>query len=156
MTNILSRVEVFDGLTKDELKIISKHCQKMHFDKGDILVKAGQKSSALYIIIEGQLKVFLPKQIEGTKEHRVSEVNLNVLNEGDCFGEYSLIENMPTSASVVGVRPGKVLKIEDDAFDRLMDDDHIAKTVYKNLLRILIRRLRKKDKEFDLLLVVDE
>ena len=63
---------------------------------------------------------------------------------------------MPALASVIGVQPGKVLKIKEDEFDRIMGNDHIGKTVYQNLLRILIRRLRKKDKEFDLVLVVGE
>ena len=153
MADALSRVEVFEGLTQDDLKIISKHCQRISFEKRDTLLEIGQRPSAFYVLLKGQLRVFLPKQIEGKKEHRVSEINLNILNKGDCFGEYSLIEKMPASASVVGVQPGEVLKITDSEFDRIMANDRVAKTVYYNLLHVLIKRLRKKEQELDMVLV---
>jgi CRP-like cAMP-binding protein len=153
MADALSHVEVFEGLTQDDLKIISKHCKKMSFEAGEILVEIGLRPSAFYILITGQLRVFLPKQIKGKKEHRVSEINLNILNKGDCFGEYSLIEKRPASASVAGVEPGEVIKITEDGFDRIMADDRVAKTVYYNLIHVLIKRLRKKEQELDMVLV---
>ena len=87
ITDILSHVEVFDGLAKADLKIISKCCQRISFKKGETLIEIGQTPSAFYILIKGQLRVLLPERLEGRKEHRASEVSLNTLNEGDCFGE---------------------------------------------------------------------
>ena len=153
MADALSHVEVFRGLSQDDLKMISKHCKKVSFEKGDTLIETGQRPSAFYILLKGQLRVFLPKQIKGKKERRVSEINLNILNKGDCFGEYSLIEKMSASASIVGVQPGEVLKITDNGFDRIMANDRVAKTVYYNLLHVLIKRLRKKEQELDMVLV---
>jgi len=154
ITDILSHVEVFDGLAKADLKIISKCCQRISFKKGETLIEIGQAPSVFYILIKGQLRVLLPKRLEGRKEHRASEVNLNTLNEGDCFGEYSLVEKTPASASVIGVQSGEVLKIPEDGFHQIMANDRIGKTVYCNLLHILIKRLRKKETELDLVLVV--
>ena len=153
MADALSHVEVFRGLSQDDLKMISKHCKKVSFEEGDTLIETGQRPSAFYILLKGQLRVFLPKQIKGKKERRVSEINLNILNKGDCFGEYSLIEKMPASASVVGVQPGEVIKLTDNGFDRIMANDRVAKTVYYNLLHVLIKRLRKKEQELDMVLV---
>jgi len=152
--DILSNVEVLDGLAKADLKIISKCCQRIRFKKGETLIEMGQTPSAFYILIKGQLRVLLPERLEGRKEHRASEVNLNTLNEGDCFGEYSLIEKTPASASVIGVQSGEVLKIPENSFHQIMANDHIGKKVYCNLLHILIKRLRKKEDELDLVLVV--
>jgi len=154
ITDILSHVEVFDGLAKADLKIISKCCQRISFKKGETLIEIGQTPSAFYILIKGQLRVLLPERLEGRKEHRASAVNLNTLNEGDCFGEYSLIEKIPASASVIGVQSGEVLKIPENGFHQIMANDRIGKTVYCNLLHILIKRLRKKEEELDLVLVV--
>ncbi len=154
ITDILSYVEVFDGVAKADLKIISKCCQRISFKKGETLIEIGQTPSAFYILIKGQLRVLLPERLEGRKEHRASEVNLNTLNEGDCFGEYSLIEKTPASASVIGVESGQVLKIPENEFHQIMANDRIGKTVYCNLLHILIKRLRKKEEELDLVLVV--
>ena len=155
ITGILSNVKVFDGLSQADLKTISKYCQKVGFEKGETLIEIGRKPSALYILIKGQLRVLLPERIEGRKEHRASVVHLNTLNEGDCFGEYSLIEETTASASVIGVHSGEVLKIPKNEFDQIMANDRIGKKVYCNLLHVLIVRLRKKEKELDLVLVAD-
>lgn len=153
-TDILSHVSVFDGLIKADLKTISKYCHRIGFKRGETLIEIGQTSSAFYVLIKGQLKVVLPERLEGSKEHRVSEVKLNTLNEGDCFGEYSLLEKAPASASVIGVQAGEVLKIPESGFHQIIANDRIGKTVYCNLLHVLINRLRKKEEELDLVLVV--
>ncbi len=118
------------------------------------MIEIGQRPSALYILIKGQLRILLPEQLEGRKEHRASEIKLNTLNEGDCFGEYSLIEKTTASASVIGVQSGEVLKIPENEFHQIMANDLIGKKIYYNLLHILIKRLRKKEEELDLVLVV--
>lgn len=150
---ILSKTKVFQGMTKDELKIVSKHCEKVGFAKGDVLIKTDQEPPGFFILFEGELKVRLPKQVSGRREQRVSAVNLNVLREGDCFGEYSLIEKTRTSASVVAVAPGEALKIPKPGFDRILADDRMARIIYQNILGILIKRLRKKESELDLILL---
>jgi CRP-like cAMP-binding protein len=100
IADILSNVKVFAGLERADLKTIAHYCQRISFEKGEALKEVGQKSSALYILIKGQVRVILPEHLEGKKEHRASTVNLNTLNEGDCFGEYSLLEKTTASASV--------------------------------------------------------
>lgn len=154
ITRILSESEVFRGLTDDDLKIVSKRCQKVTFQQKDLLIQEGHRASAFYIVIKGQLKVVLPQQIEGRREHRVSDVKLNVLKEGDSFGEYSIIGNMPASASVIATQAGELIKMAESDFNEiLMANDRLAKTVYYNILRALIRRLRKREKEYDFILV---
>lgn len=153
MVEILLHVEVFAGLTRDDLKVISKECERVHFTEGETMIEMGKPSPAFYVLTKGLVKVILPERIEGVKERRASEVILNTLKEGDCFGEYSLIEKRPGSASVIGLQAGEVLKLEKSRFEDLMMNDRIGKTVYRNLLRILIRRLRKKEEELDLVLI---
>jgi len=153
MVEILSQVEVFTGLARDDLKVISKECQRVRFTEGETMIEMGKPSAAFYVLTKGRVKVILPERIEGGKDRRVSEIILNTLNEGDCFGEYSLIEKRPSSASVIGLQHGEVLKLEKSGFEDLMMNDRIGKTVYRNLLRILIRRLRKKEEELDLVLI---
>jgi CRP/FNR family transcriptional regulator/CRP/FNR family cyclic AMP-dependent transcriptional regulator len=155
IVRILLESEVFRGLTGDDLKIVSKHCQKVTLKEKDTLIQEGHPAGAFYIVVKGQLKVVLPQEIEGRREHRVSDVKLNVLKEGDCFGEYSIIDKMPASASVIATQAGELIKIAESDFNNiLMTNDRVAKAVYYNILRMLIRRLRKREKEYDLILVV--
>ena len=151
----LSRSEVFNGLEDDELELLCDCSQKAAFKESDTLVREGEVVPSFCVIIKGQLRVFLPQHIEGRREERVSPVKLNILGEGDCFGEYSIIGEMPASASIVATQPGELIRIPRGDLNRvLMENDHIASVVYHNMLRILIGRLRKREKEYDLILVV--
>jgi len=153
--DILSAVEVFNGLTRDDLKILAKKCQKVTFKKNDMLMEEGQVGTAFYILTQGQLKVFLPEEIKGRSEDRISDVKLNYLKAGDSFGDYSLIANMPASASIIASQSGEMIRIPANDFkDFLKLNDRIAKTIYHNLLCALIKRLRKREGEYDAVLIV--
>ncbi len=152
LTRILSNAEVFTGLTGDDLWQISDLCKTLSFNTGDIIIKEGQAGSAFYIVVSGELEVVLPKKMLERNLTRVSKVELNVLKKGHCFGEYSLIDKGSASASVIAMNSGELIKItENDFNEKLMADHRIAKTFYRNLLRMLIRRLRKREKEYDLI-----
>ena len=120
ITRILSKTEVFQGLTQTDLEILAQHCEKRTFHKGDTLVKERHPASGFYIIVKGQVEVVLPQQIEGKREQRVSEVKLNILKEGDCFGEYAIVGKMPASASIVALESGDVLRIAKDDFAQVL------------------------------------
>ncbi len=153
IADVLTNVKAFEGLEMADLKTIAHFCEKRGFREGEVLIEEGTKSAGLHILLSGQVKVVLPEKLQGRKEHRPSQVKLNVLNQGDCFGEYSLIEKTRASASVIGLLPGELIKIPEGAFQQIMADDRIGKRVYHNLLHILIKRLRKKEEELDLVLV---
>ncbi len=150
---ILEKTKVFKGMTREELKTISKHCEKIGFEKGDVLIGIDQEPPGFFILINGRLKVVLPRRIAGRKEKRASMINLNVLNKGDCFGEYSLIEKTRTSASVIAVEAGDVLKVPRKGFDQILANDRMARIIYQNILHVLIKRLREKESELDLVLL---
>ena len=155
IVDVLTGLPVFRGLTREDLTRFAKKSQKVFFQERDILIQEGTAKSEIYILIKGKLKVFLPKALEGRKEHRISKVLLNVLKEGDCFGEYSLIDYKPASASVMAVEPSELIKMQGADFHEILDkNDRIARTVYENMLRILIQRLRRKDRELDLITVI--
>ncbi len=148
--HILSNFEIFKGLTSDELNKFSTYCQKVRFKETDTLIKEGQTNSTLYIIIKGQVEVFLPEQNRDKEYKRPTKVKLAILNEGAFFGEYSLIDSESASASVIATQPGELIKItKSDLNNVLENNDRIAKTIYFNILQILIKRLRNINKEYD-------
>ena len=156
----LANVAVFQGLTPDEVKLFHEASQRVTFSKAEAVIEKGQVGSALYIILKGQfevdlpLGVYVPQQAGGQVERRTSKVQLNTLQEGDCFGEYSLIDQQPASASVIATQPGELIQVTKSAFDAILQaNDRVAKTVYYNILRILIERLRKLNTEYNLYLL---
>ena len=155
-----ANVAVFKGLTPDEVKLFYDTSQRVTFNKADTVIEKGQTGSALYIILKGQfevdlpLGVYVPQQVGGQVERRTSKVQLNTLKEGDCFGEYSLIDQQPASASVIATQPGELIQVTKAAFDAILQaNDRVAKIVYYNILHILIERLRKLNTDFNLFLL---
>jgi CRP-like cAMP-binding protein len=155
----LANVAVFQGLTRDEVKIFYDSSQRVTFSKAEAVIEKGQVGSALYIILKGQFEVDLPlgvyvSQQAGGQVERTTKVQLNTLKEGDCFGEYSLIDQQPASASVIATQPGELIQVTKAAFDAILQaNDRVAKTVYYNILRILIERLRKLNTDYNLFLL---
>ena len=75
---------------------------------------------------------------------------LGRLTQGDCFGEYSVIDNSPTSASVVTLEECDLFIIPRINFERIINSDNrLGKIIYKNMLQVLIKRARNYDKELD-------
>ena len=124
------------------------------FDAGDIatvpggtvLVNEGDPPERLYIVLSGEVEVFLPANAE-----RISPVNLSRLGPGDCFGEYAFIDRQPTSASIRALREVEIYSIANDRFQEFLDTHYtVASVIYRNLLNILVQRLRASNAELDL------
>ncbi len=95
------------------------------FDKGEKVFEEGDLGTEMYIIKSGRVRV--EKDIGGeTKE-------LAVFGKGDFFGEMSLLENEPRSATIVCLEDCKLVKINKAMFDEM---------IRKNI-EIAVRMLRK-------------
>jgi CRP/FNR family transcriptional regulator/CRP/FNR family cyclic AMP-dependent transcriptional regulator len=153
--HLLSHVKAFSGLSEPDLEGLVEICEEIAFQRDETLIKEDQPDSAFYILVDGHLKVLLQGATDSEEEHRATDVQLNQLKPGDFFGEYSLIDGLPASASIVAVEPGWLMRISKENFEAyLATNDRIARTVYLNLLKLLVRRLREREDEYDQVLVV--
>ena len=149
ISTILSKAEVLKGLGSDDLKVLLAQPQIEKVDKDQVVITEGQHGEALYIILSGQFKVLLEPG-SSHNPNRFAQVYLATLKPSDCFGEYSFIDSEPASASVIATEPSELFKLTKSDFDRLsVAHERIVRIIYYNLLRLLIHRLRKKDKELD-------
>jgi len=126
-----------------EILIGSFHVEEV--PAGQSLLDEGQVNSRLFIVLKGTVGVKLPK-----REKRVSEVKLATLGVGDIFGEYSLFDGRPVSATVFAVQPARLAWLEKSSLDAFVDGHRVAgRRLYENITRILVARLRAKDAELD-------
>jgi CRP-like cAMP-binding protein len=153
----LANSVVFERLRPAELDLIIASCRLVDAAAGQMLLAEGQKGEGLYIVLEGEIEVFLPEHVAGGMKRRPSRIHLNRLGPGRCFGEYGVIDDQPSSASAQAVTPSRLCLLPRADFRGIAEEhDRIGKTMYANLLRFLIRRLRSKDKELDLILLTEE
>lgn len=147
----LRELVIFKGLSNEQLNRVASCGQSARFDNNAIIIEEGQTEHPLYIILEGQVDIFLPKKQKDNLPDRPTRIKLSRLVKGECFGEYSLIDNEPASASVVATCPCTMLKITRKHFREVIDsNDNVAKIIYRNMLKALIKRARKSVEDLNI------
>jgi CRP-like cAMP-binding protein len=128
----LSPITLFSKLTPGELKLIAGRLQSRSFESGEIIFEQGERGDAMFIIRLGRVKIYSAG--DGGKE-----LTLNVYGEGDFFGEFSLIDGEPRSASAAAIELTEVLILRhEDLIAILSEHPDIA----VSLMRGLVSRLR--------------
>jgi CRP-like cAMP-binding protein len=152
---LLAASAVFQKLAPAELDAVVARARVVHAAPGQLLLTEGTPGDGLYVVLEGEVEVFLPARAAGGAR-RPTPVRLNRLGPGRCFGEYGIVDDGPSSASVAATTESTLGFLPRAALQQLLErDDRLAHVVYANLLRFLVGRLRRKDQDVDLL-VLDE
>lgn len=140
LQEILSSVEIFDGLNNDELAQVAMICRERRLQKGEAITRQGQSGDELYIVTQGFVEVVLG---EGAATSRVV-VNLG---SGQIIGEMSLVDQGPRSATVRAIEdPTIVQVIQRRDFDNLCQNNfHIGFIVMRNIAADLSFKLRHRN-----------
>ena len=141
----LRRVPLFSGLTESQLDTLAAGSARRSYPKGRTVVSEGEPSQSMYIQLAGRAKV-QRSDAEG------KEVILAVLGAGEFFGEMSLIDDAPRSASVITLEPCEFMAVSKDAFKTMLVQ---SPEVAMNVMRGLVRRLREADKKIETLALLD-
>jgi CRP-like cAMP-binding protein len=148
--SILARSVIFNGLDDPVVEQFLSKGMILEAKKGDLVAFEKMPGGiGLYVVLEGKVDVFRaidPDQITTT----TPKIHLNTLLPGQCFGEYSLLDGLATSASAMALENSRLYFLPRGAFLALLDGDpEVAKAIYRNLLLFLILRLRQKDEELN-------
>jgi len=140
LIQILSGVELFEGLSTEEITHIASLCQQKKFQNDEIVAAQGSPGLELFIIQEGFVEVSV--QRKGGSTGKVI-VNLGI---GQTAGEMSLIDQGLRSATVKAISsPTIVQVISQQVFEKLCEKDtHIGYVVMRNIATDLSFRLRQR------------
>ena len=141
----LRRVPLLSSLNEQQLETLAAGSARRNFPKGRTIVSEGEPSQSLYILLSGRAKV-------QRSDSEGKEVILAVLGSGDFFGEMSLIDDAPRSASVITLESCDFMAINKDSFkSMLLQSNEMCMAVMKGL----VRRLREADKKIETLALLD-
>lgn len=112
----LHHLPLFAHLDPDRLHQAASCMQLTHRRKGAVIVLQGDRGDAFYVVVRGRLTV---SKEDAYGRQRVVEV----LCEGDSFGEIALIENVPRTATVTARSPVTLLRLSRSAFSRFVHDN---------------------------------
>jgi CRP/FNR family transcriptional regulator, cyclic AMP receptor protein len=142
---MLRTIPLFKDLADDELSVVEELAVEKVVSRGTVILTEGDLGDSLYAIVEGRVKVFI-----GDDEGR--EIILKILSTGDFFGELSLIDKQPRSASVAAIENTKLQVLSQPAFQACLNRaPHIAMTV----MTALAKRLRDADRKISTLALLD-
>lgn len=142
-----SRCALMKELPPDDVARIYEAGAVRTFGAGETLIAEGQINTTLFVVLRGEVEVCLPD-----RDDRFSAVKLARLGPGSCVGEYSFIDRRPTSASVVSCANGEVFLLSNDALSRVLaGDTALERTIYRNLLVLMIDRLREDNAALEMI-----
>ncbi|MFC7359151.1 Crp/Fnr family transcriptional regulator [Nocardioides astragali] len=126
----IAEVDLFRGLSKGQVKRLAGAAKEVTHPAGKAVSTEGLGGLAFHYILEGTATV--------TKDGR----ELRTLGPGDYFGEISMIDGRPRSATVSAVDTMKVLAIPHQDFEAVIDNDP---DFARQLLKTLCARLREAE-----------
>ena len=130
---LLQRVALFEGLSSRQLAQVARLVDEVNVAAGKRLAMAGQTGRELFVIVEG-------RALARTPRGRTVQ-----LGPGQFFGEMSLLDGGPRSATVEASTPMRLLVIGYREFWQLLDESPL---IAKQIMRVLSNRLREADAAF--------
>jgi CRP-like cAMP-binding protein len=142
---ILKTVPLFSGLDHQELESIYAITHQKTYPKGSVIFLEGDPGDALYLILSGEVKIMI-LGFDGR------EFILSFLRSGDFFGEMSLFDNRPRSATVMTTEESTFLVLHKHEFVHQIK--HSSSILFKFIL-VLCGRLRETDEKLGNLALLD-
>lgn len=130
VVEVLGRVPLFRGLPRSDLERIADLAKPRDLEEGELLFREGDPGDRFYIVFSGSVEI-LKERPMGDHER------LAVRRPGEAFGEMSLLNDAPRSASVKGLETTRLLAVSKQDFDELLGGESLAVRIMRGLARAL-------------------
>lgn len=127
----LAAIPLFSGCSQKELKQLRSLCDEITVSKGKVLVKQGAVGFECFVIVEGLASVSIDDHVVTT------------LGAGSYFGELSLLDKQPRSATVTAVSDMTVLVLGPREFSSALE---AVPGLAQKLLSSMARRVRETNR----------
>lgn len=147
-------IPLLDGLSAEARASLFGVSEQRAYRDGEVIIAEGEEGDALFIVMSGAV------QVEKATLDRRQEALLS-LREGECFGEFTLVDRKPRSATVRALGDTEVRIFRRDVLDRVFAQaPEVHRVVLENLVKIMAGRLRRVDENliqsiYDSVIVVD-
>ncbi len=123
----LRKVPLLAGLSRREVARVLAVSEEVEFLAGATIVEEGNQASDFYLVLEGEARLHVPGK------------ETTVLGPGGYFGEMSVLDGLPRSATIVAKTHVTALRVGRSAFLKVLDT---YGTVGRKILVEMSRRLR--------------
>jgi len=131
ITQQLGKVPLFSGLSQRELEAIVRAGKEVQHQEGHVIAREGDRGVGFFLVLSGEARVS-----RGGK-------GLAKLKPGDFFGEISLLDRGPRTATVTATTPIRLLGVTAWVFRGLLTE---YPSIALKLLEVVAARLRQVTK----------
>jgi CRP/FNR family transcriptional regulator, cyclic AMP receptor protein len=142
---ILKSVPLFALFSDAQLAQLLTCVQHRSYPRNSFILRAGEETDALYIVLSGRVKVLIPDE-EG------HEVILSIMGPHEFFGEMGLLDDQVRSASVETLESCEMLRVSKAGFTNILKDNFDLAML---IMRSLVKRLREADRKIESLALID-
>jgi len=139
LVTFLRSVPIFGGLEGRSLDRLIERLQEQRFEPGEVVFNEGELGRTMHVLREGEVEIV-------RRASSGDEALIVRLGPGETFGEMTLVELQPRSATVVAKKRTHTYSLTNmDLYNLYRDDNYAYVIVLQNICRMLSRRLRKAD-----------
>ena len=129
----LKNIPTFSEVPDSALVPLADCATRKNFAKNTLIISEGDPAGPLFVILSGKVRVFLDSEAG-------KSITLSVQKSGSYFGELSLLDDQPRSASIVTLEPTTCALIPKQAFVNWLREN--SEDVALGVMRGLTRRIR--------------
>jgi CRP/FNR family cyclic AMP-dependent transcriptional regulator len=131
---VLQKIPLFSSLAEADQEHLASLIRRKTIRKGELLFRQGDEGTALYIILQGRIKISVSR--------RTDTVTLAILGRGEFLGEMALLDDLPRSADAMALEDSQLYALNRKDFLSFLND---KKQAVHAVLAALSLRLRKTD-----------
>ena len=141
--DLLKTVRILRDFNDSELTQVLALGQTQDFEAHSNIVIEGELSWGIYLILSGSVGIFKTNKMTG------ESYDVGQLIKGNFFGEMSLIDREPRSASVRALIDSRVFYIDKQSFNQFLGQSPERKIrFYEACLKTVVHRLRETDENY--------
>lgn len=129
----LSKIPIFEHLSPSDHDTLVGLWHARELKVGETLFRLGDQGDAMYVIQSGVIDINVP--VQGPRK----QMTVSVLHEGEFFGELSIIDGLPRTATAVAVEKTHLLEMKRNDFIRFLLD---RPAVAISMVSVIGKRLR--------------
>jgi CRP-like cAMP-binding protein len=131
--DVLARAGLFQGVNPEAREALASALEHHDYTRGDTVFTEGEQGDTLFIVLTGKVKV-------GRRAADGRENMLSVMGPSDMFGELSLFDPGPRTATATVLTDARLASLAHAALRPWLND---RPEIAEQLLRVLARRLRR-------------
>jgi CRP-like cAMP-binding protein len=143
------QIFLFQDLEDREIEEVLARTHPRHFPAGHIIIREGEPGNSMYIMVEGEVEITKRLTLELDEDTPKERVMIRLKAEnGVYFGEMSLLENDPRSATVTALTDCRLLELhQKDCLELIQHDPAMGVKLLLRLAQLLSRHLRKTNQD---------